>query len=169
MSDTKKQRIKLRKYEERDFNLLKRLLGDPKMMKHLGGPESKEKLKERHQRYLTSEGCYTIEEIKTKKSVGWIGNWEITKNNEKVWETGWNILPEYQQKGIATEATRLILEKMRKEQKYQYVHAYPSVDNKASNALCKKAGFTLLEEVELEYPKGHWMRCNDWKKDLKKE
>ena len=34
-----------------DLPLLKRLLGDPVMMAHLGGPESPEKIAERHLRY----------------------------------------------------------------------------------------------------------------------
>lgn len=35
-----------------------------------------------------------------------------------------------------------------------------------ANAVCRKAGFTLIEAVDSEYPKGHWMRCNDWRLDL---
>lgn len=48
------------------------------------------------------------------------------------------------------------------EGSHRTLHAFPGVDNAASNALCRKAGFTLLEAREFEYPKGHWMRCNDW-------
>ena len=47
------------------------------------------------------------------------------------------------------------------------MHAFPSVDNGASNAVCAKLGFTLLEALEFEYPPGHPMRCNDWQLDLK--
>jgi RimJ/RimL family protein N-acetyltransferase len=46
------------------------------------------------------------------------------------------------------------------------VHAFPSVENAASNAICRKAGFSLLREHDFEYPKGHPMRCNDWRFDL---
>jgi RimJ/RimL family protein N-acetyltransferase len=42
------------------------------------------------------------------------------------------------------------------------VHAFPSPDNGASNAICRKAGFTLLGEVEFEFPKGRFVPCNDW-------
>ena len=44
--------------------------------------------------------------------------------------------------------------------------AFPSVDNGPSNAICRKLGFTFLEASEFEYPKGHFMRCNDWRLDL---
>ena len=48
----------------------------------------------------------------------------------------------------------------------RFVHAFPSVDNPPSNALCRKLGFTLIEECEFEYPKGSFMQCNDWRLDL---
>ena len=47
------------------------------------------------------------------------------------------------------------------------MHAYPKVGNEASNAICRKAGFELLGECDFEYPKGHPIRCNDWRFDLK--
>jgi RimJ/RimL family protein N-acetyltransferase len=45
--------------------------------------------------------------------------------------------------------------------------AYPGVDNAASNAICRKLGFTLLGAEDFEYPPGHLMRCNDWRLDLR--
>ena len=35
--------------------------------------------------------------------------------------------------------------------------------------LCRKAGFINLGPREFEYPKGHWMTCNDWAIDLRAE
>jgi RimJ/RimL family protein N-acetyltransferase len=43
------------------------------------------------------------------------------------------------------------------------------VENLASNAICRKLGFTLVEEAEFEYPPGNFMRCNDWRLDLSRE
>ena len=42
-------------------------------------------------------------------------------------------------------------------------YAFPSVDNAPSNAVCRKTGFELLGEVGFEYPKGSWLRRNDWR------
>jgi hypothetical protein len=50
--------------------------------------------------------------------------------------------------------------------KLRFLHAFPSVDNAGSNAICRKLGFVLVEECDLEYPPGHTMRCNDWRFDL---
>ena len=54
----------------------------------------------------------------------------------------------------------------RSEGTRQFIHAFPSIENPASNAICRKAGFTFLEEVTFEYPPGSFMRCNDWQLDL---
>jgi len=47
------------------------------------------------------------------------------------------------------------------------MHAFPSVDNAPSNAICRRLGFELLEACEFEYPKEHFMTCNDWRLDLR--
>ena len=162
------KQVDLRKYEEQDKELLERLLGDPEMMKNLGGPESNVKIQERHERYLKSEGCYVIQEAISNVSVGWIGYWEKDWKNQKVWETGWSVLLEHQGKGLATQATIIVLDVLKAQKKHRYVHAFPSVENKASNAICKKKGFTLRTKEQFEYPKGKFMVCNDWEYDLQK-
>jgi RimJ/RimL family protein N-acetyltransferase len=59
-----------------------------------------------------------------------------------------------------------VIELARRDGKYRFVHAFPNVDNGASNAICRKLGFELLEACEFEFPKGHFMTCNDWRLDL---
>jgi RimJ/RimL family protein N-acetyltransferase len=83
-----------------------------------------------------------------------------------VYETGWNVLPEFQGRGIGGTAAREVIDKARAENAHRQLHAYPSVDNPASNAVCRKVGFSFVGEYELEYPKGSFMRCNDWRYDL---
>ena len=78
------------------------------------------------------------------------------------------MLPEFQGRGIATEATRQVIERCRAERKHRYLYAYLSVDNAASNAICRKLGFELVDVEEFEYPKGsgNILRCNDWRLEL---
>ena len=156
---------------EDDLPLLHRLLGDPAMMEHLGGPESPDKIEERHGRYLdgqTPAKMFKVVETATGESVGSVGYWEREANEGQVWETGWMVLPEFQGRGIATEATRQVIDLCRAEQTHRYLYAYPSVDNEPSNAICRKLGFELVDEEEYEYPKGsgNILRCNDWRLDL---
>jgi len=76
------------------------------------------------------------------------------------------VVPEFQGRGIAAAATRQAIERARSEKARRFLHAFPSVDNPPSNAICRRLGFTLLEALEFEYPPGHFMRCNDWRLEL---
>jgi hypothetical protein len=44
--------VLLEPWSANDLPLLEKLLGDPDMMAHLGGPESREQIFQRHQRYM---------------------------------------------------------------------------------------------------------------------
>jgi hypothetical protein len=55
----------------------------------------------------------------------------------------------------------------RRDDKHRHMHAFPNVDNAPSNAICRKLGFELRETCEFEFPKGHFMTCNDWRLDLR--
>lgn len=171
MSEKTQTRVDIRPWSENDLSLLERLLGDPAMTEHLGGPESPEKLRERHQRYcqLSASGkghMFVIELSSTQQAVGSVGYWEKAWQGQTVWETGWSVLPEFQGKGFGVEGTRSVVAHAKREGKYRYMHAFPSVENGPSNGICRKAGFTLSGASEFEYPKGHFMLCNDWYIDL---
>jgi RimJ/RimL family protein N-acetyltransferase len=147
--------------------LLERLLSDPRMTQHFGGPESAEKIAERQARYeRAGSRQYKIVDEASGDAVGWVGYWERTWRGGEVFETGWSVLPAYQGRGIAGSATAQLIEIIRSERRHRFLHAYPSVDNAPSNAICRKLGFTLLGPSEFEYPPGHFMQCNDWRLDL---
>jgi RimJ/RimL family protein N-acetyltransferase len=163
--------VRLEAWAEGDLPLLRRLLGDPAMTEHLGGPESEEKLRERQGRYerIADAGTgrmFKIVDEASGEPTGSVGYWEKDWQGETVYETGWSVLPEFQGRGIAGEATRQAIEAARAEGKHRYLHAFPSVENGPSNAICRKLGFELLGEHEFEYPPGHELRCNDWRLDL---
>jgi RimJ/RimL family protein N-acetyltransferase len=139
------------------------------MMAHLGGPESEEQIRQRHQRYLRlPEADHMFKIVWTPKSeaVGSIGYWEKTWRDLVVYEMGWSVLPAYQGRGLAAKAGEAAIARARLENRHQFIHAFPSVSNASSNAICRKLGFSLIEECEFEYPPGHFMVCNDWRFDL---
>lgn len=168
MSDCPATEISIRPYADGDLWLLERLLGDPAMMRHLGGPESPDAIRSRHQRYLASDpattGLFTIEA--GREPVGWVGYWKSEWQGQAVWECGWHVLPEAQGCGVATAAVSLMLDRVRAHGVHDVIHAFPSVRNVASNALCRRVGFELLGEVEVEYPRESMMRANDWRLNL---
>ncbi|MCK1992124.1 GNAT family N-acetyltransferase [Peribacillus muralis] len=160
MHETK---LEIKPWGEKDLDLLFQL-NEPKMMEHLGGPESKEQILKRHQRYLQigDKGCMFSIILPEADAVGSVGYWQTVWNDENVYEIGWSVLPSFQGKGLASNAMKAVIAKIKDERKYRSIHAFPSVHNAASNAICRKLGFTLISESEFEYPPGSFMQCNDW-------
>ncbi|MEC0242343.1 GNAT family N-acetyltransferase [Paenibacillus dokdonensis] len=164
-------RVLIKPWDESNLNLLY-LLNTPQMLEHLGGPEAEEQVIERHKRYIgvaeTGTGCmFSIMLAPHDEPVGNVGYWESVWQEETIYEIGWGILPPFQNQGIATAATTAAIASAREQKKYRYMHAFPSVDNPASNGICRKLGFTLISECDFEYPKGSFLRCNNWRLDLK--
>jgi RimJ/RimL family protein N-acetyltransferase len=166
--------VEIRPYSEGDQWILQRTLGNPNETKHLGGSESEIKLQKRHKKYLAlskdpQTGYMFVIKIGTKKTpAGTVGYWERDWDEQKVWEVGWSVMPEYQRQGIATAVTRLLIDFLTKLRSHRYVFIYPSVDNYPSNAICRKLGFTPIEEKDFEYPPGNILHCNIWRLDLLK-
>jgi len=163
--------VVLQPWSDDDLPLLERLLGDPGMMAHLGGPESPEQILQRHQRYLRLPETGTDHMFKIvwgpkSEAVGSIGYWEKAWQGKLLYEMGWSVLPAYQGRGIATKAAEAVITRARLEHKHQFIDAFPSVSNAPSNAICRKLGFSLIEECQVEYPPGNFMTVNDWRFDL---
>jgi RimJ/RimL family protein N-acetyltransferase len=160
--------VRLEPWGEGDLPLLRELLGDPAMMEHLGGPESAEKIAERQARYEQPDSKqFKIVDEASGEGVGWVGYWERDWQGEQVYEIGWSVIPASQGRGMARSATRLAIARARSEGTRRFLHAYPSVDNAPSNAICRKLGFSLSGPCDFEYPMGSTMRCNDWRLDLR--
>ena len=162
--------IDLRPWRRDDLGLMARLLGDQAMTTYLGGPETPEQLQSRLDRYLAmppDDGrVFVITAGESAEPVGSVVFWTHAIHPEPALEIGWSVLPELQGRGIATRATARCLEIAAAETGYRTIHAFPSVDNVASNAVCRKLGFVLLATADVEYPADHWMICNDWSFDL---
>jgi RimJ/RimL family protein N-acetyltransferase len=156
--------VRLEPWSTTDGPLMERLLGDPAMTVHLGGPESPQKLAGRQARYEKPDSRqYKIVVGEPGEAVGAVGYWEREESDDTIWEVGWLVLPEQQGRGYATAGMRLLLDLIHADPvQHRHVHAFPAVANGASNAICRKLGFVLLGEHDFEYPPGNWLRCNDW-------
>jgi RimJ/RimL family protein N-acetyltransferase len=152
--------LRLESWSAGDLWLVTALNGDPAMMRYLGGPESTAKLAERQARYeQPGSGMYKI--VLGEETVGSVGYWE----RGDVFEVGWAVLPEFQRRGLGKAGTAEAIALARAERRHRWMHAYPAVENVASNAICRSLGFDLLGEQDFEYPtgSGHMLRCNDWR------
>ncbi len=151
--------MRLEPWSDGDLALLLRL-NDPAMLQHLGGPETDEQILKRHRRYVdaaSSETTYVFKIVigPEAASVGAVLFWDRTWHDQAVYEMGWSVLPEYQGRGIATRAVFLAIAKARATMRHRFLHAFPSVNNSASNAICRRLGFVLVEECDFDYPRGH--------------
>ncbi len=159
--------VRLEPWAKRDIALLQRILGDPTMMGHLGGPEGPAKIAERQTRYERPDSKqFKIVDAATGEGAGWVGYWHREWRDSEVYEIGWSVLPAHQGRGIARSAAFDAIAIARSEGACRFMHAYPSVDNAPSNAVCRGLGFMLLGSGQFEYPKGRFMQCNDWRLDL---
>lgn len=160
--------IRLDPWSGDDLDLL-RAINAPEMMTHLGGSEPPDRVEARHRRYLAAGpgGMFRITLLGEEAAAGSIGYWEREWRGATVWETGWSVLPAHQGRRVAVAAALQVAGLAAREGRHRWLHAYPSVDHPASNAVCRRAGFTLQGEVDFEYPPGHPMRCHDWRLDLR--
>jgi RimJ/RimL family protein N-acetyltransferase len=157
--------VRLEPWGPDDLELL-RQLNDPEMTRHLVRPETTAQLVDRQARYVVADsGMFRVVLAASGEAVGSVGYWEVDWRGERVYETGWMVLPAYQGRGIATAATSLAIALARAEGAHAFVYAFPSVSNGPSNAICRKLGFKFVEEHEFEY-RGAALRCNVWRLGL---
>jgi RimJ/RimL family protein N-acetyltransferase len=161
--------VQLKAWTAADLDLL-RQANSPEMTVYLGGPESEEKLLDRHRRYLDltdpAVGRMFSVLLADGRRVANIGYWERPWHGQQVYETGWSVVPAFHGHGIATAAALAVIDRVRAQRRHQHLHAFPAIGNAASNAVCRKAGFTLHGAVDFEYPKGTVSPHNDWALDL---
>ncbi|GGL97758.1 GNAT family N-acetyltransferase [Micromonospora yangpuensis] len=163
--------VHLEPWSESALDLL-RQINTPQMRRYVGGAESEEQLLARHRRYLAMPGSGrgTMFAIRLgPELVGSIAYHQREWRGEQIYETGWNVLPAYQGRGVAAAAGTALIAVVRAAagppDAPDSLHAFPSIDNTASNALCRRLGFSLLGPCDFEYPAGSstTMRSNDWR------
>ncbi|TDD96661.1 GNAT family N-acetyltransferase, partial [Actinomadura rubrisoli] len=158
--------VRIEPWDECGLALLRRV-NVPEMKEHLGGPESEEQVLARHRRYLRGDSMggqmYRVVALPEGEPIGTVGFWGRLWRDEPIYESGWSVLPEFQGRGLAVAAVREVVAAARARGGRRYLHAFPSVDNPASNAVCRKAGFAFVSECEFEFPAGRLMRSNDWR------
>jgi RimJ/RimL family protein N-acetyltransferase len=166
MADTE---MRLEPWDDRGLDLERRA-NLPETTVYLGGPEPDAALVKRHERILkTAPGAgrmFLIMVPDAPEPVGSVGYWDKEWLGETVYEMGWTVLPGFQGRGLAVRATVAAVGVAAAERRHRWAHAYPRVDNGPSNAVCRKAGFTMLGECDFEYPKGNPIRCYDWRYNL---
>lgn len=164
--------MQLRNIEIDDLALYESIHCDPEMMEHLGGPLPKEGLAEKLQRDVAStEAGETwvfkiIPDEDAGTAAGIVTIWEHAWEGQSINEIGWMVLPAFQGRGVGSEAVRSILRRARSGSRWDVVHAFPPITNAQSNAMCRKMGFSRIEECDFEF-RDRILRCKHWQLELR--
>ena len=157
--------MELRLYADEDLPLTEALETDPAVMRELGGPVPREEIAAIHRRRLGGLAAepwwLVIVPEPGGPAAGTIGMWTTEIEGERVHETGWMLLPEFQGRGIASAALAMLIERARSEPGCTSLHAFPGVTNGPSNALCRKFGFELRGQIDGGY-RDATFRLNHW-------
>jgi len=170
--DGKGAAVELRNLTIDDLALYESIHCDPEMNGALGGPLPREGLAEKLQRDVAStEAGETwvfkiIPDEDAGTAAGIVTIWEHVWEGHSINEIGWMVLPPFQGRGLGSEAVRSILSKARSEPRWDVVHAFPPITNAPSNAMCRKMGFSKIEECDFEFH-DRILRCNHWRLDLR--
>ncbi|MFE7845400.1 GNAT family N-acetyltransferase [Microbacterium sp. NPDC057407] len=159
--------ITLVPWSEHDLPVLERA-NTPEMTVHLGGPETGEQVRERHERYLrlNASGEARMFRIDVDgEPAGAIGYWSTQHEGAPVFEAGWSVEPRFQGRGVAAGALRRLTHLVAADGRRHLLVAYPGVDNAASNALCRRAGFELRGSGVQPW-RGGELRYNVWALDV---
>ena len=150
------------------LELYEALRCDPEMMTALGGPQARAYMPDKLRRDVESVEngeCWISKVIvdgDPDQVAGSVCIWTNTWRDEPISEAGWMTLTSFQGRGIATEAVAALLDRARTECRWGVVHAFPATNNGPSNAICRKLGFSWMEECDLDWGE-HKLTCNHWR------
>jgi RimJ/RimL family protein N-acetyltransferase len=161
--------MRLAPYTDADLALTRELETDPAVMAELGGPRDPEEIPRIHRRRMASVGegdWWLTIHPDDGAAAGAIGVWPTRWRGETIYETGWMVLPRFQGRGIAGAALAELIARVRVDDRFEALHAFPAMTNPASNALCRRAGFAVVEEgVEIAYS-GRPLVVRHWALDV---
>jgi RimJ/RimL family protein N-acetyltransferase len=161
--------VELVPYSEEHLDLTRALECDPEVMRELGGPADAADIPRLHRMRVETvangEWWFVIVPEPSGPPAGTIGIWESRFREAPIHEVGWTVLPDFQGRGIATEALRVVIDRARSDPRFDRIHAFPGVSNAPSNALCRRAGFTHVEEYDVRF-RDRPLRVNHWELDV---
>lgn len=125
-----------------DLRVLRRA-NTPGLTEYLGGPESEDALGARHAEYLAGgEAVRMFRIVVDGADAGYAGWWEQEHDGSPAYEIGCVVEPSWQGRGVAAAALGQIIRRALAAGGGRPLVGYAHVENEASDALCRRVGFT---------------------------
>ena len=162
--------LRLELMSEEDVSLRLKMETDPTLMVELGGPRPRQEILNAHAKsliWMSHCKCWPLKILLAgiTSPVGTVVVFPSFNKDIPIYEIGWIVLSEYQNRGFASLAVGMVLEEACLLKTIALFHAFPAVTNIASNRVCEKNGFTKLSKYVIEY-NGRTLHCNHWQKNL---
>jgi RimJ/RimL family protein N-acetyltransferase len=147
------ERLRFRLFRFDDFPIYEQWCARMEIMRYLGGKTFDKLTAFRHMAYLIGHwqylgyGYYAVEEKATGALIGRCGY-----TNQPGWpafELGWTIIPEYQGRGYATEAAKMLLQYAFTTLDQPRVTSLIHPDNAPSRRVAEKLGEKIEGETEV--------------------
>lgn len=146
------ERLILRTYKQEDVAAFIRLNSDPEVMRYFlekKTSEESEVMIQKINRNIEADGfgAFAVEEKATQQFIGFIGlnTFTFEMDFAPAVEVLWRLLPEFWNKGYATEGAKACLYFAHKQLKLNRVYAFTTVSNKASEQVMIKSGMTYVK------------------------
>jgi RimJ/RimL family protein N-acetyltransferase len=160
--------VRLRDVQLGDVAAYVRMRCDAVMMAELGGPAPRDGMAAKVARDVQQAAAdaalikmIILDEGAPGVVAGSVTLWSHEDSGTEISEIGWMVLPEFQGRGIAKAAVRILLSLAREQDRWGLVHAFPATTNVPSNRVCRSAGFTFAGEQDTTFA-GHVFRTNHW-------
>jgi ribosomal-protein-alanine N-acetyltransferase len=158
------ERLLLRRVNEKDVNEIFALRSNPETMKYIPRPLAKsiadalEHIETIDAKIDTNEGInWAITYKNDSKLIGIIGHYRIKPEHYRA-EVGYMLLPEYNGKGIITEAVQEVVKYGFNEMKLHSIEAIISPENFGSEKVLQKCGFAKEAHLkENEFYEGRFL------------
>ncbi len=170
------ERLLFRQYKQTDLVDFIRLNSDPEVMRYFlntkTAVESEEMMhKLQNNLEVNGYGVFAVEEKATQKFIGFIGfnQFVFDVDFAPAIEVLWRLLPEFWNKGYATEGAKACLQFAKEELKLERVYAFTTLPNNPSEQVMIKSGMTYVKNfnhplVPLDHPLlEHKLYVKEWK------
>ena len=114
---------------------------------------------------VSGELFYTVRVGDDPEPVGIGAVFATPWDGEVIYEAGIMLRPDETRRGVGLATLSQLAERARTELRLARVHGFTAVGNAGGNTICRRLGWTLVGECDLDY-EGRPIRCNHWAKDL---